>query len=935
MLPGRRCMGFAVGLGVFMPWLAFAGDSATDAEAARAGVFRREIAPILVSRCLTCHSSKLKKGGLDLSTRGSALAGGSSGEAAIVPGKPAESELLAKLEAGEMPPKNPLAKDRIEAIRAWIAAGADYDREPLKPGSADASALWSLRPIARPTPPPVKNAAWPRNAIDQFILAKLEHEGIEPVPLAGRHVLIRRATLDLTGLPPTPQEIEAFLNDTRADAYERLIDRLLASPHYGERWGRHWLDVVRFGESHGYETNMPRYNAWPYRDYVIRAFNQDLPYADFVRDQLAGDVAAGDGLAKAATGFLVAGTHDGVGNATREGMLQQRNDDLDDVIAATSSTFLGLTVQCARCHDHKFDPIPQRDYYALQAVFAGVKHGDRAIALVPEPDRTAERSRVSEELGRLEDALDALEPLAQSDARHASRAAVDPLHDVDRFEPVLVRYVRFEIMSTNDGNEPCIDELEVRGPGRPGVNLASAAQGAKASASSEYPGNSRHKVVHLNDGRESNERSWISNEKGKGWAQVELARPARVDRVIWSRDRTGVYRDRLAVSYKVEVAAQPGRWRVVASSADRVAYGAGKAATSRGCSQETRALIERRAWLRERAKRLATDESVYAGIFDTPEPTHLLARGDPSQPQGLVVPASLSSLSPRFVLDQAAPDVERRRALASWLADPANPLPLRVLANRIWQYHFGLGLVATPNDFGSLGAPPSHPELLDWLAREIERDGGRIKPLHRLIMLSSTYQQSTMANPRGQARDAMAALRWRYPPRRLEAEAIRDAILFTSGDLNPAIGGPSYTVWAPNTNYVAVYNALPRQGPATFRRMVYQLRPRGRLDDTFGVFDCPDAAQTTPRRTVSTTAPQALALWNSEFVLERATALAERARSQAGADPSAQVRWMFMTTLGRAPTDRERTGAVALVEHDSPAALGRVLYNSSEFLTLP
>lgn len=928
MLLPRRLIGLAICVALLIPGAARGGDS--DG----AGFFRREIAPTLASRCLSCHSSARKKGGLDLTTRGSTLGGGASGEPAIVPGKPAESELLAKLEAGEMPPKNPLPKDRIEAFRAWIAAGADFDREPLKPASADPTALWSLRPIARPTPPTTKNDSWPRNAIDQFILARLESAGIEPTAPADRRVLIRRATFDLIGLPPTPEEIEAFLADPNPDAYERLVDRLLASPHYGERWGRHWLDVVRFGESHGYETNMPRYNAWPYRDYVIRAFNQDLPFADFIRDQIAGD-AGGEGLTKAATGFLVAGTHDGVGNATREGMLQQRMDDLDDVIAATSSTFLGLTIQCARCHDHKFDPIPQRDYYALQAVFAGVKHGERTITLVSEPDRLATLERVDRERLQVEDALDALEPLADPHASQPSREAVEVARNVDRFKPVRARYLRFRILQTSDGSEPCIDELEARGPDHPGVNLASAALGAKASASSEYPNNPRHKIRHLNDGRGSNDQSWLANERAKGWAQIELAEQKWIDRVIWGRDRTGQYGDRLAVSYQIEVALEPNHWWVVASSADRSPYTPGKAKEPLGRSKEKQALQARCARLRDRSKALAAAQTAYTGVFEAPEPTHLLARGDPAQPKDLVGPASLSVLTPRFTLDQAAPDLKRRQSLAAWLADPANPLPTRVLANRVWQYHFGRGLVATPNDFGSLGAPPSHPELLDWLASELAHDGGRIKPLHRLIMLSNTYRQGSATNARGQARDAQALLLWRYQPRRLEAEAIRDAMLATSGELNPMIGGPSYTIWAPNTNYVAVYNPLQHLGPATFRRMVYQLRPRGRLDVTFGVFDCPDAAQTTPHRTVSTTAPQALALWNSEFVLERASALAERVRREVGSDPGQAVSRLFLITLGREPTPRERAGAVALVDRDSAAALGRVLYNSSEFLTLP
>ena len=344
--------------------------------------FAQEAGSILVGKCVACHGPEKKKGGLDLTRRASALTGGESG-AAIVPGQPGESLLIDKLAEGEMPPNGPLSKDQVAVVRAWIESGASYPIEPLAPHRAGAD-WWSLQPVRRVTPTGWKgrDAAWVRTPVDAFVLKGLWAAGLAPAPEAGRAALIRRVTFDLTGLPPTPDQVDAFVADPDPTAYEALVDRLLASPHYGERWGRHWLDVVRFGESEGYETNMPRFSAWPYRDYVIRAFNRDTPFPRFVLEQLAGDTLASgrdsaDWLTATATAFLVGGTHDIVGNQTVEGMLQQRADDLDDMITATGTTFLGLTIQCARCHDHKFDPIRQADYYGLQAIFAGVNHAAR------------------------------------------------------------------------------------------------------------------------------------------------------------------------------------------------------------------------------------------------------------------------------------------------------------------------------------------------------------------------------------------------------------------------------------------------------------------------------------------------------------------------------------------------------------------------------
>ena len=357
--------------------------------------FEKQVAPLLQSHCLKCHNSTKVRGDLDLTGRAALLKGGQTGPA-VAPGDSTASLLFAKVQAGKMPPGRPLGADEVELLRRWIDAGAPWPKDvTLRPDKAETGRAgldwWSLQPIRWPAIPAVKDRQWMNTPIDAFILAGLEAKGLTPAPAADRRTLIRRVTFDLIGLPPTPEEIDAFLKDDVPDAYEKLVDRLLARPEYGERWGRHWLDVVRFAESHGYEMNTLRPNAWPYRDYVIRAFNDDIPYPQFVREQLAGDaVANGDMLTQAATGYLVAGPHDLVGNGVPEEQVQQRMNDLADMTSLTGTTFLGLTVGCARCHDHKFDPITQKDFYSMQAVFAGVDHAERPVRGMDVADRHGE-----------------------------------------------------------------------------------------------------------------------------------------------------------------------------------------------------------------------------------------------------------------------------------------------------------------------------------------------------------------------------------------------------------------------------------------------------------------------------------------------------------------------------------------------------------------
>jgi len=929
--------------------------AAGEGPASSAGDFNGAVAPLLVRSCLGCHNGSEAGGGLDLTRRETLLKGGDGGPA-VVPGAADESYLLDRVAAGEMPPPGkaaPLTPEHVAALTAWVRSGAPWPNgrvlSPFEFTTERRAGLdwWSLKPPMRPHVPltrlaagaPAGPAAWMRTPIDAFIAQKLEANGLSPAPEAERATLLRRAKFDLLGLPPTPEEIDRFVADLAPNAYERLIDGLLASPHYGERWGRHWLDVVRFGESDGYETNKPRPNAWPYRDWVIAAFNDDLPYPRFVLEQLAGDQVGAD----VATGFLVGGAHDVVGNQTLEGQLQQRTDDLNDMLAATSTAFLGLTAQCARCHDHKFDPITQRDYYALQAVFAGVTHGERDLKRPADDERLRGEPETRRQLATVDRELSAFEPLAQTTPPFESAGRRPPVHhlgNIDRFRPTPARFVRFTALATND-SEPCLDELEVYTAGPSPRNVGLAAAGAKATASSVFANGAVaiHQLAHVHDGLYGNSHSWISAEAGTGWVQLELPALVEIERVAWARDREGAFSDRLPVRYKVEVAVEPNQWRLVAGGDDRRPYALG-APREADVPTETlpaddakhlAALVARRQELLSRLPAAAL-QKVYAGAFGQAGPTHRLHRGDPMQPREAVVPGAITALGRPLELSADAPESQRRLALARWIGDEANPLAARVMVNRLWQYHFGQGLLATPSNFGFQGGLPTHPELLDWLASEFVARGWSVKAMHRLIMHSAVYRQAGRFDVSAAAVDAGDRLLWRYPPRRLEAELIRDAILAVSGRLDRTPGGPGYDPFEPNTNYVHVYTPKTVFGPAEWRRMVYQQQARMQPDSTFGAFDCPDASQAMPKRNISTTALQALNLLNSPFVARQAEFFAERLVSEAGTDSAAQIRRAFRLAFGREPEADELAAAGALIARHGPAAFCRAVFNANEFL---
>jgi mono/diheme cytochrome c family protein len=918
--------------------------------------FTKQIQPLLAKKCVSCHGPEKQKAGLRLDRKGAALKGGDDLGPAIVPGKSRESPLfrvVARLEEGlEMPAEgDKLTAAEIELLKRWIDGGAEWPND----GSEKEDVLkshWAFRPLVRPTllQSEISNFK-SHNPIDLFIAARLKLNGLNPSPEADRATLLRRLKFDLLGLPPSAEEVEEFVADSREDAYERLVDRYLASPHFGERWARHWLDVVRFAESHGFEMNQPRPNAWPYRDYVIRSFNDDTPYDQFVFEQLAGDTVGAD----EATGFLVGGSWDQVKSPDLGLTLQQRADELHDMVSTTGSVFLGLTVGCARCHNHKFDPISQLDYYGMKACFAGVQHGDRPLRTADSDQRQRQAATLREQLAVIETEINRLDPQVKRSGAFF----------VERFAPTKSRFVRMTIHATNSA-EPCIDELEVLTAGDKPENVALASRGTKAKASGSLSGFAIHKLEHVNDGRYGNSYSWISNEPGRGWVELELPQDFEIDRIVWSRDRDPAqYKDRTATRYVFEVSLDRTAWQAVASFPD---------SKPTALSPENKARIEQltaqSTALKKTLAELSAAPMAYAGKLMAPEETFRLHRGDPLQKRELVAPAGLASFGSTWKLDSTAAEASRRVQLAKWINDPANPLTARVIVNRLWHYHFGTGLVETPSDFGLNGGNPTHPELLDWLASELSGRGGEeergqgedfplrstslnhhltpspprpqthsplrplsIKQLHRLIVLSAAYRQASAPRDEVLAVDAGSRLLWRFPPRRLEAEVLRDAILATSGQLDRRMNGKGFDLFEENANYVRVFNSKQQFTPATdFRRMVYAHKHRMQLDDTFGTFDCPDGGQVAPKRNSSNTPLQALNLLNSRFLVEQADLFAARIRGATSAESNAQALLAIQLAFGRSPTPDEMKISVALLQEHGLPALCRALLNANEFL---
>jgi hypothetical protein len=1024
--------------------------SSLAAATARADDFDKTIAPILARRCLGCHNRTEKKGGLDLSTPKSAAIGGDSG-AAFVAGKPDDSLLWERIAQEEMPPKQPLPEVEKRTLREWIAGGATWGTDPIDVFrfTSDSRAgydWWSLQTIRRPVPPRVKNEQRASGAIDRFVLAELEAKGLEPAPPADKRTLIRRVSFDLLGLPPDPAEVERFLTDQSPGAYASLIERMLESPHYGERWGRHWLDVVRFGESQGFERDKLRPFSWPYRDWVIAAFNDDLPYDEFVRLQLAGDVLRPhDPRAVTATGFLVAGPWDEVGQSQQSAAMKMvvRQDELEDLIGATCQTFLGLTVNCARCHDHKFDPISQTEYYRIAADFAGVRHGERErLSAEGQPQLAEQVTALRSHLNDLERQLDQIdgpvrdrllaerrsrpipivakvEPVARWEFATDLRDTVGELHGTAHGKARIEEgrlildgpesYVETSPLATNLTEKTLevwltLSRLDQQGGGAISVESSSGAVFDAVVYGEREPGqwmagsNNFTRTQSFQAPPETEavatpvqivvvygaDRSVTAYRNGQPYGQPYVTSTTALFEAGKSHVLFGLRHSPAGGNRHLSGAIERAALFSRALSADEVASLAG-AVTERVTDDQLLAAMpldaQKRRWqltlaishLRTRLQ-LVSAGKTYAVVPGTPEPTWELERGNPHQKGERVTPGgirSLSAVSANFGLTMDAGEPERRIKLAEWITDPKNPLTARVIVNRLWHYHFGSGLVETPNDFGFNGGRPSHPALLDWLAAELMspspplRKGGlggslesatgddsarnatpprppflrggetrawSLKHIHRLIVSSTTYRQASRANQAAIKVDAGNRLLWRRNPQRLEAEAVRDSILQIAGAINPQMGGPGFQDFRTYTFNSQFYEMLDPIGYEFQRRTVYRTWVRSGRNEFLDVFDCPDPSTTSPRRAVTTTPLQALAMLNNSFALRMSERLAERLEKEAGAEIDRQVRRLYDLAYSRAPTADEMREAQEFVSAHSLAHFCRVVFNSNEFL---
>ena len=968
------------------------GPLESELAAQRTVAFDSEIAPILIARCLECHSGSEPEHGLDLSTHESAMRGGKGGLALVA--HDLESSLLwEQIEANEMPPENPLTESEKALFRRWILEGATWGRTPLSRfGESNdqraGSDWWSLQPVRRPAVPGGVLGDRILNPIDLFIARRRAEVGLEPSPPASRRTMIRRLSYDLLGLPPAPDDVERFVSDSSPRAYEEWVDRLLVSPELGERWARHWLDIARFGESQGFERDRIRLHSWQYRDWVVESLNQNLPYNEFARQQLAGDVLSPKAPAGiVATGFLVGGAYDEVGQSQQSAAMRAvvRQDEMEDYVSTVGQAFLGLTVHCARCHDHKFDPILQREYYQLSAALSGVRPGDRKVKEVALLNRFD--SRIEEAERRLTaDAQSVIEEIiAARKADPFESSGVRPVMEIDADQ------------IPSESKEGILVEDSVMWFGEAAKDLVFAGPADLSDKTihlsySRLPSaNSKQKLINFAtmDGRDQ-ESIWFSGD-GEIWLSYQEGKLKRIatldmsaglgsinhltlifsstgtvwvfangqaigDPVSWRkpvRYTKGAYQVRLSgATTDLEDQGSPSPFGVKALGLYDGALAPMEVAEIVGVTSEYVSELELQDSLGDEAKVSRNDlifeleqlESqrdrlsagkVYAVTPKKPELVHLLKRGNPASPGSLVQPAGIGAIqgvSAEFGLPDSSSDSDRRIALANWITDSSNPLFARVIVNRLWFYHFGAGLVPTPSDFGFSGGKPSHPDLLDWLAAELVDRDWDLKAIHRLILTSATYRQSSSLREEAHAIDANNRFLWRMNPKRLEAEGLRDAILDVSGLLNREMGGPGFQDFSTYVHNSQFYNMRDPVGETFHRRSLYRMWIRSGRSAFLDVFDCPDPSATAPKRAVTTTPLQSLTLMNNSFVLRMAKALGDRMQETAARDLSDEVFLAFRWCFGRKPTGDESREAVALIKAHGRSAFARALLNSSEFL---
>ena len=970
---------------------AIAGSSAAEPGGAGQGdgsAVAEQVRALFSSRCRECHGPDSQEGGLrlDLDPRSP-----DETAAVVVAGSRGTSALHERVTSTDpdrrMPPRGKaLSAEEIELVGAWIDAGAAWPEGTWRDPRLD---HWAWQPVVRPDVP---GDAVGSAAIDAFVAARLKESSLAPAPEADRRTLIRRASFDLVGLPPTPEEVAAFEADPAPDAFERLVDRLLAAPGHGERWARHWLDVAHYADSHGYERDQLRPHAWRYRDWVIDAINADKPYDAFLREQVAGDVIAPDDpAAVVASAFLVAGPWDFVGQVeTQSAALrrQARADDLDDMLTQVMAAACGVTINCARCHDHKLDPIPQRDYTALAALLAGVMRGNRPVSPAAVAARDARRQELEASLRAATADVHALAgaPVDLADivgggdgsGNGVKGAGIDPRSGVARDRTPLSFLEGIEANRPVPGPSPLVAAVLVpdgSGPVRFVVDgdpidgiPPTARQGwdairngpVNAQASTTTAGIDYATAGHAILGLHANAAITFD------LAAIRAKHPATSRRfravvAYGGRAETAgadfaVYVDGVRMAQGRLAQASPGEpldvllpvearhLTLVATDGgdgighDQIWFGDPRIEGTPSRPVDEPALAAARGRIetvRQELAALPEADTVYGPVVQSPPPVQLLGRGDPEKPLGEIPPGLPGWIAVPVTHPLAdAGDGQRRRALAEWITDRANPLTPRVIVNRLWHHHFGTGLVDTPSDFGTGGGRPSHPALLDWLAAELVDHGWSLKHIHRLICTSKTWRQRSHGVPgaaAGMTVDSGNRLLWRMSPRRLDAESYRDAVLAVSGMLDPARGGPGFRDFRVTEAYAPIYESIPVDRPDLRRRSIYRCVVRGTPDVFLTTLDCPNPANLAPVRPRTTTALQSLAILNNDFTLRHAEAWAERLRREAGDRPADQVRLGFQLAFGRDPDREEAAAGEALVAQAGLVQLCRMMLAANEF----
>lgn len=918
-----------MGRGHLIMFLALAWQAVSAGAAEDFAFFRQKVEPVLSTHCYECHSAKAEKikGGLLLDSKAGMLKGGDTGTA-LVPGDPENSMIIIAVRHKDpdlqMPPKKKIPDEEIAVLEQWVKSGAPDPREANGPAYAPQRELWSVKPIQSPAVPKVKKSSWVRDPIDAFVLANLEAKGLSPVEPADQRTLIRRASFDLLGLPPNPGEVDQLLKDNSEGAFTRFVDEALGSRHFGERWGRHWLDLARYSDSNG-PDNAQYQNAWRYRDWVISALNEDQPYNEFIREQIAGDLLPAEGDQERhekwiATGFLMLGPKNFF-EPNRDKLLM---DIADEQIDVTSRAFLGLTVSCARCHDHKFDPIPTRDYYALAGIFRSTQTLSSQNGRGPGPgdgspfneralgtsEQIAAFEKYQTELGKRQARRDAARRLAQDlpggiDSKELDGIVIDNLQAEVVGSWALSRY------STNfvdknylqDGNQPS-------GKGKKLVRFRP-----------DIPQDGMYEIRLAYTAAPNRATNVPVQVMAKGSERKVFLNQRVLPPFDKAFESLGIFTLEKGTNNVVEVLTEGTKGFVIVDAVQFLPQDVQLA----GTLMKKRSPAPEEAMMMEGVSAAQLQDLEYEVMelaakpppgLETGLPRALAVRdsearnmkihirGDPER-LGDEVPRGFLSLIEHVDSGALGTDSSGRLQLANWIADPRNPLAARVAVNRIWQHLFGRGLVNTPDNFGSMGELPSNPELLDYLASEFIKDGWSRKRMIRRLMLTSTYQLSAAHDEKAGAKDPENRLLWRMNRKRLDAESLRDSILALSGALDRTFGGSSLT----NGPNGAPFQSPTRAFDDSTRRSIYLPVLRGNVNELFQVFDFPDPSALAAKRHVTTAPTQALYLMNSPFITQQAGVWAEKLLKDTGRSNAEIINQVYLAAYNRACTAAERTRA--------------------------